>query len=158
MRHLKSGRKLGRTASHRKALMRNLAAELFLHKTIKTTTAKAKELRSLAERLITFAKKGDLAARRQVLRFVKNKSIVTTLFDEIAKKYTDRNGGYMRIVKLGARRGDGAPLSIVELVGYEGIQTEKLEKQRQKREAKAKAKEEAEKKEKEAGSSESAAE
>lgn len=158
MRHLKSGRKLGRTASHRKALLRNLASELFLNKTIKTTTAKAKELRSLAERLITFAKKGDLAARRHVLRFVTNKSIVKTLFDEIAKKYSDRNGGYMRIVQLGSRRGDGAPMSIIELVGYEGIQTEKLEKQRQKREAKAKAKEEAEKKEKEANPPEPAAE
>lgn len=150
MRHRKTGRKLGRTASHRKALLSNLATELFLNKSIKTTTPKAKVLRSTAERLITFAKKGDLASRRHVLSIVRNKQIVKTLFEEIAEKYTNRNGGYLRIVKLGSRPGDGAPLSIVELVGYEGIQSEKLEKQRIKREEKAKAKEKAKKEAEEA--------
>ena len=136
MRHLKSGRKLGRTKSHRKALLANLATSLFAHKSIVTTTPKAKEARSTVERLVTFAKKGDLASRRRVLRTVKNKALVKELFEDIAPKYADRNGGYTRVIKIGNRKGDNAPMAIFEMVGYEGIKAEKIEKQRQRREAK----------------------
>ncbi len=137
MRHLKAGRKLGRTHSHKKALLANLATALFTHKSITTTTPKAKEARSTVERLITFAKKGDLASRRQVLRTIRNKEIVRELFEEIAPKYSDRQGGYTRIIKLGHRLGDNAQMAVLELVGYERDQAEKLEKQRQKRLEKA---------------------
>lgn len=140
MRHRKAGRKLSRTASHRKATLANLAMALFENKSIKTTTAKAKEARGTVERLITFAKRGDLASRRQVLKTISDRTIVRTLFDEIVPKYADRPGGYTRVIKLGQRQGDGADLSILELVGYEGVQTEKLQKAKSKREAKAKAK------------------
>jgi len=139
MRHLKAGRKLGRTASHRKATLANLAAAVLEHKSIKTTVPKAKEARGVVERLITFAKRGDLAARRQVLRTVKDKALVKELFEEIAPKYAERPGGYTRVIKLGNRKGDNAPIAIFELVGYEGAQAEKIEKQRQKREARAEA-------------------
>jgi large subunit ribosomal protein L17 len=135
MRHLKAGRKLGRTTSHKKALMANLASEVFRHKSIVTTTPKAKEARGVVERLITFAKRGDVAARRQVLRTVRDKELVRELFETIAPRFADRDGGYTRIVKLGRRVGDNAPLAIFELVGYEGVKAERMEKQRQKREA-----------------------
>ena len=135
MRHLKSGRKLGRTTSHRKALLSNLATEILKHKSIVTTTPKAKEARSTVERLITFAKKGDVGARRQVLKTVRDKDIVKELFDHIAPKFAERNGGYTRIIKIGRRDGDNAPLAIFELVGYEGVKADRIEKQRQKREA-----------------------
>ncbi len=136
MRHLKAGRKLGRTTSHKKALMANLASEVFRHKSIVTTTPKAKEARRVVERLITFAKRGDLASRRQVLRTVRDKDLVKELFETIAPRFSEREGGYTRIVKLGRRAGDNAPLAIFELVGYEGVKAERMEKQRQKREAK----------------------
>jgi large subunit ribosomal protein L17 len=119
MRHLKSGYHLNRTRSHRRAMLSNLSAALFEHKRIKTTLAKAKATRSVAERFITFAKKGDLASRRRVLRYIPQKRIVKILFDEIAPMYDDRPGGYSRIVKLGQRMGDGAPLAMLELVGFE---------------------------------------
>ncbi|MBN1996603.1 50S ribosomal protein L17 [candidate division KSB1 bacterium] len=138
MRHLKSGRKLGRSTSHRKATLTNLATALFEHKSIVTTTAKAKEARSVVERLVTFAKRGDLAARRQVLRTIKSKKLVKELFEDIAPKYTERNGGYTRIVKLGNRRGDNAPMAIFEMVGFETVQKEKIEKKRKQKEEKAK--------------------
>ena len=150
MRHRKAGRKLSRTASHRKATLANLATALFENKSIKTTTAKAKEARGTVERLITYAKKGDLAARRQVLRTIRIRKTVKTLFEEIAPKYTDRAGGYTRIIKLGQRAGDGAELSILELVGFEGVQMSKLKKAKEKREEKAKAKAAKEKEMKEA--------
>jgi large subunit ribosomal protein L17 len=137
MRHMKSGRKLGRTYSHRKATLANLALALITHKSIVTTTIKAKEARSVVERLITFAKKGDLAARREVLRTIRDKMIVKELFEQIAPKYADRKGGYTRIVRLGRRKGDNAPIAILEMVGYEGVKVEKMEKARQKREEKA---------------------
>lgn len=119
MRHLKRGRKLNRKASHRKALMRNLAASLIIHKRIKTTDAKAKELRRFIEPLITFAKQGTLHARRQVLRAIPGaygQMIADKLFNEIAPQYADRPGGYTRIIKLGFRTNDRAPVSLVELV------------------------------------------
>ena len=139
MRHLKAGRKLGRTTSHRKALLANIATSLFEHKSIVTTAPKAKEARRVVERLITFAKKGDLASRRQVLKSVKDKTLVKELFEKIAPKYESRKGGYTRVIKIGFRKGDNAPLAIFELVGFEGAQAEKIEKARQKREAKVEA-------------------
>jgi large subunit ribosomal protein L17 len=136
MRHLNSGRKLGRTASHRKATLANLAAALIEHKSIITTTPKAKEARGIVERLITFAKRGDLAARRQVLRTIPDKKLVQELFDDIAPKYEGRPGGYTRVIKIGSRKGDDAPMAVFELVGYEGTQTDKIEKARKRRESK----------------------
>jgi large subunit ribosomal protein L17 len=121
MRHLNTGRNLSRSTSHRKALLNNLAQELFQHKRIRTTLAKAKELRPFAEKLVTTAKKGDIAARRHVLRFLSRKSVVKSLFDSIAPSFAERNGGYTRIIKLGTRIGDAAPLAIIELVGFEGV-------------------------------------
>lgn len=135
MRHRKANRKLNRTTSHRKALIANLATSLFEHKHVRTTTAKAKEMQSSIDRLITFAKRGSLADRRQVLRTVRDKKVVKSLFDEIAPTYKDRSGGYTRVIKLGQRRGDGAEMAMLELVGFEGVL---LEKQKTRAEEKAK--------------------
>ena len=128
MRHRIKKNKLNRTTSHRKAMLNNMVASLFEHKQIKTTHAKAKEARKLAERLITFAKKGDLAARRHVLRFMPNKALVRELFDVIAPVYAERVGGYTRVLKLGYRQGDGADMSLLELVDIEKAVVEKKEK------------------------------
>ena len=141
MRHQKDHRKLGRTASHRKALLANLVAALFEHKHIRTTVAKAKEAQRWAEKMITFGKKGDVAARRQVYRFIPRHNIVKMLFDEIAPTYENRNGGCTRVVKLGRRAGDGAELAILELVGYEGVQLSKQQQAAEKRSARRKRKE-----------------
>ena len=119
MRHGKRGRKLGRTASHKRAMLNNMAASLFTYGSIRTTHAKARELRGVAERLITFAKRGDLHARRQVLRRIRNQRVVAKLFDEIATSFSERNGGYLRLLKLGPRRGDRVEMCLVELVGEE---------------------------------------
>jgi len=116
MRHRKKGRKLQRTASHRRAMLRNLATSLFRHERIETTTAKAKELRPYAERLITLARRGDLHARRLVARRIQDREILGKLFDEIASRYAERPGGYTRILKLGTRKGDAAEISLIELV------------------------------------------
>jgi large subunit ribosomal protein L17 len=116
MRHRKVGKKLSRNASHRKALLRNLVTELLRHGRIKTTLAKAKAMRGPAEKMITLGKRGDLHARRQALSFIQSKDVVHELFDTIAAKYTDRQGGYTRIYKLGQRKGDAAPIAIIELV------------------------------------------
>ena len=116
MRHRKQGRKLNRTASHRKAMLRNLVTSLMEQEAVRTTDAKAKEARRTAERMITLAKRGDLHARRQALRVVRSRAVVTKLFDEIAPRYAARNGGYTRIVKIGERRGDGAGISLLQLV------------------------------------------
>ncbi len=119
MRHRKAGKKLSRNASHRKALFRNLVTELLRHGRIKTTLAKAKAMKSPAEKMITLGKRGDLHARRQAFSFILSKDVVHELFDTIAAKYADRNGGYTRIYKLGPRKGDAAPMAIIELVGGE---------------------------------------
>ncbi len=119
MRHGKRGRKLGRTASHKRAMLNNMATSLFTYGSIRTTHAKAKELRGVAERLITFAKRGDLHARRQVLRRIRNQRVVAKLFDEIATSFSERNGGYLRLLKLGSRRGDRVEMCLVEMVGDE---------------------------------------
>ena len=116
MRHRKKGRKLQRTASHRRAMLRNLATSLFRHERIETTTAKAKELRPYAERLITLARRGDLHARRLVARKIQDREVLGKLFDEISARYTERPGGYTRILKLGNRKGDAAEISLIELV------------------------------------------
>lgn len=121
MRHRKKGRKFNRTASHRKALLRNLAIQLIEHKEIKTTTEKAKETRSTVERLITYAKKGDLHHRRLAFAFLGKKDSIKILFDEIAPAFSERQGGYTRVLKLGRRSGDAASMSILQLVGFEKI-------------------------------------
>ena len=129
MRHNKVGRKLGRKTAHRKALMSNLASALITHKRIKTTDAKAKELRMYIEPLVTFAKKGDLHSRRQVLKKIRHKSIVRELFDNIGPTFSNRNGGYTRIIKLGFRDNDCAPISMIEFVGMMGEVESQGEKQ-----------------------------
>lgn len=116
MRHQKAGRKLGRTSSHRNAMLRNMTTSFFKHERIETTDAKAKELQKIAEKMITLGKKGDLHSRRQVLRVIHDKQVTKSLFDAIAPRYQGRNGGYTRIFKVGRRHGDNAPLSIIELV------------------------------------------
>lgn len=116
MRHRKAGRKLGRNASHRKALMSNMVTSLFRYERIQTTDAKAKELRRVADKLITLGKRGDLHARRLALREIRDKEILAKLFEDIAERNRERPGGYTRIVKLTNRRGDNAPVSIIELV------------------------------------------
>ena len=115
MKKLKKGRKFSRPRAQRKALIKNLSAELFLREKIKTSETKAKELRSFAEKSISRARKGDLASRRHLLRFF-SKDIVKKLIDEIAPKYKERPGGYTRIIKLGPRKSDGAKMAIIELV------------------------------------------
>ncbi len=119
MRHKKSGRKLGRTSAHRQAMFRNMVTSLFEHERIVTTKEKAKELRPIAEKMITLAKKGDLHSRRQALNYIRSKEIVAKLFDEIKDQFEDRNGGYTRIIQTGIRQGDAASMAIIELVGYE---------------------------------------
>jgi large subunit ribosomal protein L17 len=116
MRHRAKGRQLSRTAEHRKALLRNLAASLFRHDAIVTTEAKAKELRPYAERLITLARRGDLHARRQVERRIQDREILGRLFKEIGPRFATRPGGYTRILKLGHRAGDGADIARIELL------------------------------------------
>lgn len=109
-------RKLGRDSSARKALFRGMLTFFFQYDRIETTEAKAKELRGLADQMITLAKRGDLHARRQVLAYLMDEDVVKKLFDEIAPKYADRQGGYTRVIKLGLRKGDAAPLALIELV------------------------------------------
>ena len=116
MRHRKTGRKLNRTPSHRKALLRNMATDLLEHEEMVTTLPKARELRPYAEKLITLGKKESLHARRRALALIRRKSIVAKLFDDLAPRYAKRSGGYTRIVKLGNRKGDAAPLAMIELV------------------------------------------
>ena len=144
MRHQKAGRKLGRTASHRDAMFRNMVTSLLQHGRIQTTDAKAKELRRWADQMITLAKRGDLHARRQALAVIRDKAVVHKLFEEAAKRFGDRAGGYTHIVKVGRRRGDAAPISLVELVAP----PEKKEKKKKK--PKKAAKKAAEKPEKKA--------
>ena len=119
MRHQKKGRKLNRTASHRKALLSNLASSLIIYKKIRTTEAKGKELRSYIERLITYAKKGDVHGRRLIQKKIvgkRGKEIANILIHEIAPVYVDRNGGYTRLIKLNNRKNDNAPVTIIEFV------------------------------------------
>ncbi len=119
MRHRKSGAKLNRTSSHRNAMFRNMVTSLFKHSKIKTTEAKAKELRKLADKMITLAKRGDLHARRQAAAVIRENAVVHQLFEEAPEKFADRQGGYTRIIKLGPRAGDAAPMTMIELVTSE---------------------------------------
>lgn len=117
MRHRKAGRKLNRTASHRKAMFANMAVALIKHEQIVTTVPKAKELRPIVEKLITLGKKGDLSARRQALSKLHNDTaIVQKLFDTLAERYKERNGGYIRVMRAGYRFGDNAPIAVIEFV------------------------------------------
>jgi large subunit ribosomal protein L17 len=119
MRHNVKGRKLGRTTEHRLALFSNQLSSLVAHGRITTTLARAKELRPLAEKMITKGKRGDLAARRQVGRWIENRGLVRKLFEDVAPRFQERPGGYLRIVKLGPRKGDGAEMAILEMVDFE---------------------------------------
>ena len=116
MRHRKTTPKLGRTAAHRDAMLRNLTTDLLRHEKVKTTLAKAKAVRPVAERMVTLGKKDTLHARRHAARWVRDDEVIRKLFNELAPRYGERPGGYTRIVKIGPRRGDGAPMAIVELV------------------------------------------
>ena len=116
MRHGKSGRKLNRTSSHRKAMFANMAAALIKHEQIVTTLPKAKELRPIAEKLITLAKRGDVHARRQAMSRIRDEAQVKKLFDVLGGRYGERNGGYTRVLKAGFRYGDSAPMAVIELV------------------------------------------
>jgi large subunit ribosomal protein L17 len=120
MRHLKAGRKLGRTSAHRKALFRNLVGALIQRERISTTLAKAKELRGKVEKTITLGKKGTLHARRQAFKLAPQKETVQKVFGALAERYAKRPGGYTRIIKIGPRKGDNAPMAFIELVDREG--------------------------------------
>ena len=119
MRHHRAGKKLGRDSAHRKALYANLAGSLIEHGRIKTTEAKAKAVKPLAEQMITLGRRGDLAARRQATSVLRSKDVVHVLFAEVAPRFSDRPGGYTRIVKLGPRQGDAADMVYLELVDFE---------------------------------------
>jgi large subunit ribosomal protein L17 len=119
MRHQRSGKKLGRDSAHRRALYANLAGALIEHGRIQTTEAKAKAVKPLAERMITLGRRGDLAARRQAIAYLRSKDVVHKLFSDVAPRFADRSGGYARIVKLGPRQGDAAEMVYLELVDYE---------------------------------------
>ena len=142
MRHRNAGYKLGRNTSHRRALLRNLVTSIILEDRVETTVAKAKAVRPHVEKLITLGKKGDLHSRRQALSFLQTRDAVTRLFDTVAPRYGDRTGGYLRIVRRGFQRGDGAEKVFIELLGAEQL----LDEKRQKRaEARAKRREELQK-------------
>jgi large subunit ribosomal protein L17 len=133
MQHNRAGRKLGRTTAHRTSLFRNQLASLFAHERITTTLCKAKELRPLAEKMITLGKQGDLAARRLALSKLPNKAAVGRVFDDVAPRFKERNGGYTRILKLGRRQGDAAEMAIIELVDFDFAQrrAEKIQAEKQ---------------------------
>jgi len=131
MRHRKARNRLGRDASHRSATMKNMTTSLFKHEQLITTDAKAKQLRSVAEKMITLAKRGDLHARRQALSYIRDGAVTHRLFEELKDRYQDRQGGYTRVLKKGHRRGDGAAMSVIQLLPAEET------KKRGKRKAKA---------------------
>ena len=118
MRHRRSGRKLGRNASHRKALYSNLAGALFEHGRIKTTAAKAKEVKPIAEQMITLARRGGVHARRQALAYLRSQDVVHKLFSDVGPRFADRPGGYCRIIRIGPRQGDAAEMVYLELVDF----------------------------------------
>jgi len=136
MRHLKTGRKLNRTSSHRKALFRNLAASLLLHESIKTTNPKALELRKVADRLITLAKSNTLHDTRLAFAFLRDKEAVKKLFTDIGARYVDRAGGYTRVLKIVRRKGDAAPMAIIELTEKKELEKEEKKKEEKKEEKK----------------------
>ena len=134
MRHRKAGKELSRNTSHRRAMLRNMVTSLMKHDQIETTDTKAKTIRPVAEKMITLAKRGDLHARRQALSYMQDKSATHRLFDEIKDRYLDRQGGYVRIVKKGFRKGDGAPVSIVQLLPTEEEKKAKKKEKKKKTE------------------------
>ena len=130
MRHRKSGRKLGRRSEHRTAVLRNSVTSLLDMERIVTTVPKAKEVRRVAEQMITLGKRGDLHARRQAMAYIRSKEVVAKLFDQLSSQYADRQGGYTRIIRTGFRAGDAAPMAILELVEYkENVVTQDQEKE-----------------------------
>ena len=129
-------RKLGRPTAHRKAMLRGMVTYFLENGSIETTETRAKEVRSLAEKMITLGKKNTLVAKRQAIAFLKKESVVYKLFTKIAPLYDERNGGYTRVLKIGPRRGDGAEMAIIELVGAESLYTVKEEKKEEKVEEK----------------------
>jgi large subunit ribosomal protein L17 len=128
MRHKVAGRLFGRTANQRKALLRGLVSSLFEHQRIETTVAKAKAIKGIAEKLVTFGKRGDLHAKRMVMSFIPNRTVMSKLFSEIAPRFVDRSGGYLRIVQTRQRVNDQAPMAIIEFVDYEDIKAKSSEK------------------------------
>jgi len=139
MGHRDKGKKLGRTKSHREAMLANMAMSLFTHRVIKTTDAKAKALKPLVDRIISTAKKDTLTAKRQVARTIRQKPVFKKLFTEIVPHFTERDSGFTRIVKLGVRRGDGAPISVVELLTPRPVVEDKKGKKGKKAKKAAKA-------------------
>ena len=139
MRHLKTGRRLGRTSAHRKALFRNMVTALIMHERIRTTLAKAKEMRGKVEKTITLGKKGTLHARRLAFKTVSQKDALQKLFGPLSERYAERKGGYTRIIKIGNRRGDDAPMAFIELVDRdEDTTAASVEVKETKKEGKAK--------------------
>lgn len=134
MRHRKGGYKLGRNTSHRRALLRNLVTSILIEDKVETTLVKAKAARPLVEKLITLGKRGDLHARRQAISFLMTSEAVTRLFDTVAPRYGDRNGGYLRIVRTGFRKGDNGEKAFIELLGAEQVLDEKRQKRAETRE------------------------
>ena len=124
MRHRKAGRRLGRTSSHRDAMLRNMVTSLLDQERIVTTVPKAKEARRVTEQMITLGKRGDLHARRQAMSYIRSKNIVAKLFDQLSSQYAERKGGYTRIIRTGSRLGDAAPMAILELVDYKEMVSE----------------------------------
>ena len=134
MRHRKGGYKLGRNTSHRRALLRNLVTSVLVEDKVETTLVKAKAARPLVEKLITLGKRGDLHSRRQAISFLMTSEAVTRLFDTVAPRYGDRNGGYLRIVRTGFRKGDNGEKAFIELLGAEQVLDEKRQKRAESRE------------------------
>ncbi|MCE5194610.1 MAG: 50S ribosomal protein L17 [Nitrospiraceae bacterium] len=145
MRHRVNGRLFGRTANQRKALLKGVITSLFEHQRIETTIVKAKAVKGTAEKLVTMAKKGDLHSKRVVLSYIPNRKVVSKLFDDIAKRFADRNGGYLRIVKTRDRVKDAAPMAVLEFIDYQPVKKVKHEK-KEKVKAKEKEKEKEQKK------------
>lgn len=137
MRHKVAGRKFGRTANQRKALLRGIISSLFEHQRIETSVAKAKAVRGIAEKLVTFAKKGDLHSKRMVLSYIPNRAVVAKLFSDIAPRFLNRNGGYLRIIKTRQRLNDRAPMAIIEFIDYNEIK-DKLTKSSEKKKSEVK--------------------
>jgi large subunit ribosomal protein L17 len=134
MRHRKAGKKLGRQTPHRRALLRNLVTSILMEDRVETTVTKAKVARPLVEKMITLGKRGDLHARRQAIAFLMTNESVTRLFDTVAPRYSDRQGGYLRIVRTGFRKGDGGETALIELLGAEQVLDEKRQKRAEARE------------------------
>jgi len=143
MRHLNSGRQLSRSSSHRKAMLRNLVTSLVEHEHVRTTDAKAKELRRVADRLITLAKKGTLDARRRAAAYVRTQKVVRKLFGDVAERFKERPGGYTRIIKLGTRHGDAAKMSMIELTDRGETFKAEADKKRERRARRLKKRDEA---------------